>query len=58
MKRSVNDNEQLYSSNNDLRTAIQNAAKAVEPSSLKKLINSVTERIYQFIKSKVSHIGI
>ena len=57
IKRSVYSNGKQYSSKNDLWTAIQNAAKAVEPSTLLKLKNSVTERIYQVIKSKGSHIG-
>ena len=57
IKRSVYSNGKQYSSKNDLWTAIQNAAKAVEPSTVQKLANSVTERIYKVIKSKGSRIG-
>lgn len=57
VKRSVYSNGKQYSSKNSLWTAIQNAAKAVEPSTIQKLTNSVTERIYCVIKSNGSHIG-
>ena len=57
IKRSVYSNGKQYSSKNDLWAAIQNAAKAVDPSTIKKLTDSVTERMFQVIKSQGSHIG-
>ena len=36
---------------------LTDAATAVEPFNIQKLKNSITERIYQVIKSKRSHIG-
>ena len=57
VKRTLYSNGKQYSSKSELWSAILNAAKAVKPFTIEKLTNSVTDRIYEVIKSNRSHIG-